>query len=489
MIQSGQRPTQAPPAAQDTPQHPNFGQPPPYTNQQYNQFPNQPYGGPPPPYGFNGPPPGRGFPGYPPYGGPPGWPGPPPPGGRGFPGQFPPPGPFSPQNGQMPFGAPGPQQHGRGPFEPQNRATPPGQQAPATTGPSGQPTQPTQILQRPPSGAHQESKPVAEQRKSQVPSPAPGKPKQPPPPPVESKPDTAAAVAPPASLTAPQNQANGPKPGKIAPAIPLPSPAKKQAVKHAGPNNGIPPMPPVSKPAASAALQQQNATTEAATAAVAAAMAKLGPAPSQPAQHQAQPKPVQGPGFDVVDNLTKKVNEMRVDHANKTHNMYNSNNTSGYRGRSRGGRGRGGHRGIEVPNSDFDFQSANAQFKKEELSKETSAESPTVNGEGAVDGANADVFIPPPAASGGGSYDAKASFFDNISSEAKDREDVPAAEAVPRGPRGREFRNEDRRRNLETFGIGSVDGGYRGGYRGRGRGRGFRGGYRGRGRGRGAILG
>jgi len=66
-------------------------------------------------------------------------------------------------------------------------------------------------------------------------------------------------------------------------------------------------------------------------------------------------------------------------------------------------------------------------------------------------------------------YDKKSSFFDNISSEIKDRED---------NKRGQEFRSEERKKNMETFGQGSVDN-YRGGFRGRGRGRGFRGGGRG----------
>lgn len=248
--------------------------------------------------------------------------------------------------------------------------------------------------------------------------------------------------------------------------MPLPNAANKTGVKVTRANNAIPPMPQIAKPAANAALQQQNATTQAATAAVAAAMAKLGAAPAQPAQQQAQPKPQQGASVDVVDNLTKKVNEMRVDQANKTHNT-----PTNHRGRGRDGR-RSGSRGIEVPNADFDFTTANAKFNKEELSK-TATDG--VNGDN-VDGGN-DIVIPPADTK---SYDAKSSFFDNISSEAKDRDD--GTTEMVKGPRGREFRDVDRKRNLETFGIGSVDqGGYRG-FRGRGRGRG----YRGRGRGGGA---
>jgi protein LSM14 len=84
---------------------------------------------------------------------------------------------------------------------------------------------------------------------------------------------------------------------------------------------------------------------------------------------------------------------------------------------------------------------------------------------------------------GGIAYNKTKSFFDNISSEAKDR-----AENSGQKPGGREWRGEEQRKNMETFGQGSVDGGYRGGYRGRGRGRG-RGNMRGRGgsRGRGSF--
>ena len=254
------------------------------------------------------------------------------------------------------------------------------------------------------------------------------------------------------------------------PIMPLPSPAANKSTPAA---NGTPPVPSVAKPAANAAFQQQTANTQAATAAVAAAMAKLGAAPAQPAP-KAKPQ-LAGGGGDVIDNLSKKVNEMRVD-ANKNPNGATTNFSNGLRGRGRGrGGGRGGARGIEVPNSDFDFASANAQFKKEELSKATTTGTEGLNGDAAAD----DVVIPPAEKT----YDAKSSFFDNISSDAKQRE---AEAEAKRG--GREFRAEDRKRNMETFGIGSVDGGYRGGFRGRGgRGRGFRAGgvFRGRGRGSG----
>ena len=99
-----------------------------------------------------------------------------------------------------------------------------------------------------------------------------------------------------------------------------------------------------------------------------------------------------------------------------------------------------------------------------------------------------------PAAVG---YNKSSSFFDNISSEIKDRNEEGGNKLG-----GREFRSEERQKNLETFGQGSVDNGYRGGYgrggrgrgRGYGRGRGGRGGFEARGArsvvrgGRGAVV-
>jgi len=161
-----------------------------------------------------------------------------------------------------------------------------------------------------------------------------------------------------------------------------------------------------------------------------------------------------------------------------------------------------------VPATDFDFEEANAKFNKEDLIKEAIATGSPVGTPGeagsepqlpAYDAANGtngaaegggdrrrDVVIPPAAPQQ--TYNKSSSFFDNISSELKDREDArgtgPAMGAgVGVGAGGREFRNAERSKNLETFGQGSVDS-YRGGLRGRGRGRG-----RGFGRGRGGVEG
>lgn len=216
--------------------------------------------------------------------------------------------------------------------------------------------------------------------------------------------------------------------------------------------------------------------TRAATAAVAAAMAKL-PQPS--AQNKQQ-------GTNgMMESVTKKVGAMKPFDGDRGARAPHHN----VRG------GRGGHRGqhqqhqqhkkIEVPKTDFDFESANAKFNKGDLVKEAIASgSPIPESEdkdvaetstNSADGADAAATV----------YDRTSSFFDNLSSEMRDRE-----EHVRTRTTGREWRGEEEKKNIETFGQGSVDSGYRGGYRGRGRGRGYGGrgrgysrGFSGRGRG------
>ncbi|RPA99976.1 hypothetical protein L873DRAFT_844199 [Choiromyces venosus 120613-1] len=151
---------------------------------------------------------------------------------------------------------------------------------------------------------------------------------------------------------------------------------------------------------------------------------------------------------------------------------------------ARGGRGyRGGYqsnqpRKVEVPSTDYDFASANAKFNKQDLVKEviaggedergTQPETPANGTNGNADGNNDDEVAIPPAKF----YNRGSSFFDNISCENKDRAEAKEGEK-PRG--GAVWRGEEQKKNLETFGQGSVDGGfnyYGRGWRGRGRGRG-----------------
>lgn len=200
------------------------------------------------------------------------------------------------------------------------------------------------------------------------------------------------------------------------------------------------------KPRADKPVASYADATQAATAAVAAAMAQIAPAKETPQS----------------DNLTNKFNQLRV----------GSNDTRG-RGRGRGvglGAGaRGGRREarpVEVPKEDFDFESANAKFNKQAIADDVPAEVGT-NGDGESGRAeeNGDDVIIPPKPSAEKGYDRKASFFDNLSSDLKDRVEGQTVD-------GRAMRYQERNKNMETFGQGSVDN-YRGGFRGRGRGRGF----------------
>ncbi|OJJ49859.1 hypothetical protein ASPZODRAFT_139212 [Penicilliopsis zonata CBS 506.65] len=431
---------------QGPPQQPPQGprQTPPGYPQQPPQFQGfyPPYGrgyGPPP---F---PPGPGFPNMP-YGAPPGWFPPP---GQGFPqgpGQFPPP--------QVPLGPPGPQQ----------QHTPPQQQRPG-----GGPVNPSKPTSEFPAGDKASSKPA-----SRNVTPAPAAAAAVSVPPVESKPSVAGAVqasSNPHVPTIPAQPPTGPKNGRVIPAIPLTAASKPPVPVTNAP--GVP-ANNVSQGTAQSAITE---ATRAATAAVAAAMAKL----PQPGAQQKKPQQ----GDSNVDNLTRKMNELRPYDGSRPRGAHQQQQT----------RGRGGHRGqqyqgqkkIEVPDTDYDFETANARFNKQDLVKEAIASgTPAAEVEEAAapvetvsHGDYANGEQPAPATSGV-SYNKASSFFDNISSEARDREEGTGTRAG-----GREWRGEEEKRNIETFGQGSVDG-YRSNYRGRGRGRGQAG--RGRGYGRGGYT-
>ncbi|XP_044520135.1 protein LSM14 homolog A isoform X12 [Gracilinanus agilis] len=160
------------------------------------------------------------------------------------------------------------------------------------------------------------------------------------------------------------------------------------------------------------------------------------------------------------------------------------------RGGHRGGRGRFGIRrdGPMKFEKDFDFESANAQFNKEEIDREfhnklklkedkLEKQEKPVNGEdkgdSGVDTQNSEGNADEEDPLGPNCYyDKTKSFFDNISCD-DNRERRPTWA-------------EERRLNAETFGIPLRPNRGRGGYRGRG-GIGFRGG-RGRGGGRGGSF-
>ena len=371
--------------------------------------------------------------------------GPPPPGWFPGPGQGFPPGPFPGYSG-FPPGQP---------YQQQQQGQPP-KPAPIGPGANKQPTPPAAQTAEKQSEKQPEPKslaqPAAEMAAASV--------TKVPTPPVASKPSPAeiqAAVSQQPSTsnvaaTAPAKTApTGPKiPGRVQPVIPLQSPAASKSPPRMQQGNAVPAAKPVDDTAA-----RIMAATQAATAAVAAAMAKL--------------PPVGQANGNAVDNLTRKVNEMRTSEPIRAPRHPGGAGFAQTRGR--GGRGGGQSRGAtakDVPTTDFDFESSNAKFSKEDLVKEAIAGSPV--GENTPDATS-----PTESAAPASGYNKSASFFDNISSEAKER-----LEGGGNRPGGREWRGEEQKKNLETFGQGSVDNGYRGGYRGRGRGRG-RGGYRGRG--------
>ncbi len=241
--------------------------------------------------------------------------------------------------------------------------------------------------------------------------------------------------------------------------------------------------PPVSTPDASAAngaaakaqkpAPSQAAMDEAARQAkeaVAAAMAKLNPQAAVAAQNKASSATA------AVDALTRRVSEMSTSAAaNGT-----SRGRGGFRGRGNIQRG-SGQKKMEIPKTDFDFESANAKFNKGDLGKEAIASASPLEESPAQEEGIADPSLPTPdrkdsLPNTAAAYNKSTSFFDNISSEAKDREEGPDG-------RGRQIRSEEFKKNVETFGQGNVDGGYRGRGRGGGYGRGrqyggtYRGGY------------
>ncbi|KAI1125750.1 Scd6-like Sm domain-containing protein [Nemania abortiva] len=417
----------------------------------FNQNPYAPNFYPPPPgqwgRGGPGPGPGQGFNGMP-YPPPPGW--------------------FPPGQG-FPPGGPGPWN---------NFGYPPGPHGPPGTPGQDMRTTPQQDNKPTPIGAGVEKQKAAGAPAVETPTEAKtfGQPPSQPPsqpipkdvaptPPVESKPTAAEVQAAADSLSTNRSVANkpepkgvptGPRSSRITPAVPMPA----AILSRSGPQaiaataSVKPAVEQSNGPPSAAALRD---ATQAAKAAVAVAMAKL----DNPNASVGAPVPATN---NAMDNLTKKVNEMRV------------NATRGGSGRGRGRGGRGGIQSkVEVPDADFDFQTANAKFNKQDFAKEAVSSSPvgdTPNGHASQ--------TPEPE---DGAYNKTRSFFDNISSEARER-----AENGGQKPGGREWRGEEQRKNMETFGQGSVDGGYRGGYRGRGRGRG-RGNNRGRGgsRGRGSF--
>lgn len=271
-------------------------------------------------------------------------------------------------------------------------------------------------------------------------------------------------AAPQAPASAPTGPKGGIPKGKVAPAVPFTVNQK----------SFVPPVQDATVPQAAPRHTQTKAEMDEATLkakqAVQEALARL------PGSNAPKPAPV--PSAASIDALAQKVSEMGP----------STNGTTRGRGGARGARGAfprntsGNQTGrkMEIPNSDYDFESANKKFNKEDLIKEAIASGSPVGEDGPADGAEdvpAEVLDRQDSASSK-AYNKTASFFDNISSEARDRE-----EHFDGRPNARQNRANEFKKNVDTFGQGDVDGGFRGrgrgGYRGRqyGGNRGYRGGY------------
>ncbi len=269
---------------------------------------------------------------------------------------YPPPPGWFPPGQAFPPGPGGPGPWGNQPF-------PPGPGGPG--GPGGPPGP---DVRGPPGAGPQDGKPVpagpgADAQRSQA---APTEPKslaQPPrasnnapTPPVESKPSpeevktTAAQLEAGKAPTGPRAVPTGPKSNRVNPVVPLGSLTKPFQPAIAQQAQGG--QATVETTVTTGPGSVQDATS-AARAAVAVAMAQLG----NPA------------GANAMDNLTNKVNEMRV----------KASRGGAAAPRGRGGQGRGGRphpTKVEVPDSDFDFAQSNAKFNKDEVVREAIAGSP-----------------------------------------------------------------------------------------------------------------
>ena len=213
-----------------------------------------------------------------------------------------------------------------------------------------------------------------------------------------------------------------------------------------------------------------------------------------------RPNPVHSAAASL-ETVERALGDLRVNGGGGSGPISTHPNRGGRRGQPRGGRITEVEQ-ITVPATDFDFQSSNAKFEKASRSPapakddnnangETSGET-TISNEGGQEGEKDQVSL---------AYNKSTSFFDSLSSSA----DAPAPgvdggqNGGGRGRRGggnlgRNRREEERERNVATFGepggVGLLGpGGYVGGWGGYGRrgGRPRRGGARGGGGGPAAV--
>ena len=180
-----------------------------------------------------------------------------------------------------------------------------------------------------------------------------------------------------------------------------------------------------------------------------------------------------------METIERAIGDLRV-----ANGAPNGAQQQGQRGGRRGGRGQGSDikaGDLRVPTTDFDFESSNARFDKAALapSPRGTPKNDSTEAEDAEDSeAKAKAKEEENAA-----YNPKKSFFDTLSSGSNG----PSADGRGRGGRrggGRNRREEERERNVATFGEAGINGllgpgayvGGWGGYGRRGGGRGRRGG-------------
>ncbi|XP_041077301.1 protein LSM14 homolog A-like isoform X4 [Polyodon spathula] len=282
-----------------------------------------------------------------------------------------------------------------------------------------------------------------------------------------------------------------------------PSPLVGQQFGGVGVGRSSPPLDHLRK---SPTLEQGVQTAPAAASAPPAPVSRRSPAPARPvpstnqkpADSQEQRREVQKmarPDADQVRNENREPNKRQPGIFDGPPSARRGR--GGHRGRGRFGVRRDGPMKFE---KDFDFESANAQFNKEEIDREfqnklklkdEKLEKPekAVNGEdkgdSGVETQNSEGNADEEEAPGPHCYyDKSKSFFDNIScDDTRKAAEKSGVQSFPR--ERRQTWAEERRMNAETFGIPLRHNRGRGGFRGRG-GMGFRGG-RGRAGGRGMF--
>jgi len=183
----------------------------------------------------------------------------------------------------------------------------------------------------------------------------------------------------------------------------------------------------------------------------------------------AQPAKAAADKTDGNNNQQNDKNNNRSNNSNNNYNNrnYNQNNRfqrnnrqNNYRRgmNQRGRRNWNNAKHISLPDSDFDFESANAKFKelsnkeadkneKKEQAEDGNSQDGDVQDENGVEEKTQENF-----------YNKSSSFFDNISCESKDR-----AEEQGKKFDRRAKQYEERKLNMETFGQATVN---RGGHRG-----------------------